>query len=436
MSDDPLPHTFTPLKLPLRSSKKSKLKLFIGAGGISLLLLFIVGISVFLQTQKLPQQKAKAYDTCPCAGPNLLQKDCAQTCQCNDGCMVVNCGTFNQATQQWSNMQTCEINGGPANCPYPNCPGPTDCKMDYNGKCFTLSGGCSGTVHKFVGPYGENACPNTGGNDIKTGNVDGTYCSDASPGECVQMDYLGHGGTCDCEPGGNPPTATVAPVATPTLTPIPLPSIIPSVTLTPPTLTPTSTKTPTPTPTDEPGQGTIVPTKKPTATPTKTPTPTPTNTPTPTPTNTPTPSATPTSTPTPTPSPTLTPIPTGVYGYQCDATCGTCGWRDSNNVCHNNTVMPNNVSCCHRACVSITCTTVFGEASNTCDNSSQCVPTFTPTPTEIVLVKATNTPAVTQSSVAQATATHAPTAMPEVGITPPWYLILIPASLLLLGLLF
>jgi len=96
---------------------------------------------------------------------------------------------------------------------------------------------------------------------------------------------------------------------------------------------------------------------------------------------------------------------------RCDSSCGTCGWRDSNNQCQNGQPMPNGTWCCHRICNNNNvCQTVSGVG----DNDSRCpsgsdgqscagnppsrptntpIPTKTPTPTNTPIPGApTNTP--------------------------------------------
>lgn len=133
------------------------------------------------------------------------------------------------------------------------------------------------------------------------------------------------------------------------------------------------------------GQTSCAPKNTPTPTPTPSLTPVPSRTPTPSVTPTPTPSVTPTPslTPTPTPTVTLTPTP----GPSLTPTPGPSATP---------TLTP--------------------------------TPSQTPTPTEIIIASVTYTP------TPQYSPTPKPTT-PAAGIQPPWYIIVIPAALLLLGIL-
>ncbi len=137
---------------------------------------------------------------------------------------------------------------------------------------------------------------------------------------------------------------------------------------------------PTPTNTLAPTQATtITPTHTPTPSRTSTPTltSTPTRTPTPvvttTPTLTPTPTETPTKTMTPTPTITLTPTPTRPSAPFCDKSCGVCGWRDTNSICHSDgPLSENGAKCCYSTCLSGSCKYVSGVGKDACTIGSTC----------------------------------------------------------------
>lgn len=198
----------------------------------------------------------------------------------------------------------------------------------------------------------------------------------------------------------------------------------PTSTGTPPS--PTPTKTPTPTATGTPGPtATRTPTPTKTPTPTRTPTPRgPTNTPppgatkTPTPTRTPTPTSTPIPTATSTPGPTATtaPVPVGCGVKACDNTTNPCRSgltcvqaNDGSNYC----ALPEYQTACRENPSLTSCCTAPGN---------------TPTPTEIVLVQATNTP--------QPTYVAAQPTVPSAGFRNFSFILAIPVILLLLGLVF
>ncbi|KKP66470.1 MAG: Integrin alpha beta-propellor repeat protein [Candidatus Roizmanbacteria bacterium GW2011_GWA2_35_19] len=153
----------------------------------------------------------------------------------------------------------------------------------------------------------------------------------------------------------------------------------------------------------------ICPTITPSATPIITNTPTPTGTPGPTATNTPVPSATPTTPPgqpTNTPGPTATPIPVLCGTKDCDNTTNPCrsGYNcvqahDGSNYC----TSPDFTEACKANPSYNTCCTAPGAP--------------TATPTEIVLAKTTITPA------------------PPASGTPAWLMFIIPALILIVGLL-
>ena len=149
-----------------------------------------------------------------------------------------------------------------------------------------------------------------------------------------------------------------------------------------PDITPTATSTPT---------GTPPPSVTPTATPTNTATPTPTNTPTPTPTQ----------------------IPSACGAPTCDNTTNPC---NAGLIC----IQANNgQNYCSRP-----------ELQTACKQSptvGSCCSAATATPTEIILVKSSPSPT---TSITPTVAT-----VPAAGNVP-WFLILAPATLLLVGLLF
>ena len=93
-----------------------------------------------------------------------------------------------------------------------------------------------------------------------------------------------------------------------------------------------------------------------------------------------------------TPDPTATPIPPPPDG-NCDASCGTCGYRNASNKCETNW------GCCHRTCSGPSCITIFGSGSNECDEETEAedcgdiTPTPgppTPTPTPYIKVNLEN----------------------------------------------
>ena len=134
-----------------------------------------------------------------------------------------------------------------------------------------------------------------------------------------------------------------------------------------------------PAPTNPPG---TTPSLTPTAslTPTKTPTQTPTMTPpkTPTPTSTLTPTRTPTLTPTGTitaPSPTPTGPPVAVCA---PADCGVCGWKDVGGVCREGGVLPSGRRCCYKTCVGNACLDVSGDGQDRCSADTSCVQPSSP----------------------------------------------------------
>lgn len=183
------------------------------------------------------------------------------------------------------------------------------------------------------------------------------------------------GGPPTATPTTAPPTATIPPSATPSFTPSPTS-----------TSTPTPTETPTNTPTNTP-TATATPTNTPTQTPTQTPTHTPTNTPTMTPSWTPT--------ATPTPQPTVTPLP-----------------------------LPSPTTMLAGA---PTNTPVLGQPTSALQPGE---PTYTLVPGQPTYTLAPGQP--TQGYVA-----NQPTAAPPVsGTEVPWFLLAIPALIILVGLAF
>ncbi len=206
-----------------------------------------------------------------------------------------------------------------------------------------------------------------------TGSVDGS----GSPSCILCEDYFKPDGPCECPQPSNTPTNTPPVTNTPT----------PSNT---PTNTPTSTPSHTPTPSNTP-TGTPPPSNTPTNTPTSTPTPTTPNTPT----------------------PTATPIPSACGAPTCDNTTNPC---QAGLTC----IQANNgQNYCSKPDLQAACK--ISHTVSSCCNAS----TNAPTPTEIILVKNSPSP---QATVAVAT-------VPAAGSVP-WFLILTPAVLLILGLLF
>lgn len=296
----------------------------------------------------------------------------------------------------------------------------------------------------------------------------------------IQFDVLPEGFTFDVSGAGAVYDSGTSCAAPPVNTSTPVPTLPPGVT---PTLTPTTPAgiTPTLTPTTPPAAtNTPVPptaTQTPTNTPTDSPTPTPSNTPTgtmtPSPTHTPKPTNTPTIAPSPTPGPVCAPAECGVCGwkdvagmchdggmlpngtrccykacvnnaciaqsgnaldscasdagcagptqppviasvaYKCDAKCGICGISDSGGLCADMTTLPNGQRCCHNACVSQSCVQVSGQDLDRCVSAADCAPGA---PTIAIA------PPV------------APQPKPPVTGSLPWYIIAIPATILLLGI--
>ncbi|MEI7653033.1 MAG: hypothetical protein WCJ70_01995 [bacterium] len=262
------------------------------------------------------------------------------------------------------------------------------------------------------------------------------------------------GTSCAAPPVGITQTATPVPGVTITNTPVPNATLTPTVK--PPTSSPvplTATPTNTPTPTDSP---------------TPTPSNTPTGTLTPSPTLTPKPTNTPTVAPSPTPGPVCAPTECGVcgwkdvaglcheggllpngtrccykacagnactaragnaidscasdagcagpiasVGYKCDAKCGICGISDNGGLCADMTTLPNGTRCCHNACVSQSCVQVSGQDLDRCVSAVDCAPGA---PTLAIA------PPVS------------PQPKPPVSGFLPWYIIAIPAGILLLGI--
>lgn len=162
-------------------------------------------------------------------------------------------------------------------------------------------------------------------------------------------------------------------------------------TATPPPATPTPkvSNTPTPTPTPTP-TGSITNTPTPTSTPTATPTSTPTATPTPTGTLTPTPTGTLTPTPTPTATPSPTPQPHACGYTPCtsntDCNSGLICVTSNNNgpkYCS----LPQYQQACEQ-----------NPSVATCCNA----PTNSPTPTEIIIAKTSETPSPTTPEIPSA----------------------------------
>jgi len=145
------------------------------------------------------------------------------------------------------------------------------------------------------------------------------------------------------------------------------------------------------------------------------PSPTPETSPSPTPTNTPTPTLTPnpTVTLTPTPTPTSTPVPTETPHPNCNENCA------------NNAQCPTDHVCSGGKCILALCI----QSGVTCD-ANRCyviTPTNTPTPTEIILAKVTNTPGPTTPKASPS--------LPEAGGYGRWPFIIVPAFVIALGLL-
>lgn len=310
-------------------------------------------------------------------------------------------------------------------------------------------------------------------------NGTGTMPTDFNCGR-IQLDVLPEGFTFDVSGAGAVYDFGTSCAAPPVNTSTPVPTLPPGVT---PTLTPTTPAgiTPTLTPTTPPAAtNTPIPptaTQTPTNTPTDSPTPTPSNTPTgtmtPSPTHTPKPTNTPTIAPSPTPGPVCAPAECGVCGwkdvagmchdggmlpngqrccykacagnactaragnaldscasdagctgptqqpviasvaYKCDAKCGICGISDSGGLCADMTTLPNGQRCCHNACVSQSCVQVSGQDLDRCVSAVDCAPGA---PTLAIA------PPV------------APQPKPPVSGFLPWYIIAIPAGILLLGI--
>lgn len=206
----------------------------------------------------------------------------------------------------------------------------------------------------------------------------------------------------------------VCPGRVPTMTPVATNTVPPTQTLTPsftptktPTRTPTLTKTPTLTLTATP---TLTITHTPTNTPTQTPTKTPTRTPTHTPTNTPTHTPTYTLTPSITPTGTLSPSPTFTITHTPSPTYTPT---------HTPTQIP----------------TETPTQTLTPSNGPSATPSDTPTPTEIILAVNTSTPG--PSNTAGPTTAQPTTAQPTIptaGIPLQWFILAIPAVLLVIGL--
>jgi hypothetical protein len=139
---------------------------------------------------------------------------------------------------------------------------------------------------------------------------------------------------------------------------------------------PPAASQPPPAPTNPPGPTTPpAPTNPPGTTPSLTPTVTPTLTKTPTLTPTTTPTITPTETPTFTPSPT----PTGPPAPVCAPTdCGVCGWKDAGGVCREGGVLPSGRRCCYKTCVNNACLSVSGDGQDRCAADTSCVQPTTP----------------------------------------------------------
>lgn len=99
-----------------------------------------------------------------------------------------------------------------------------------------------------------------------------------------------------------------------------------------------------------------------------------------------------------------------VQGMKCDARCGICGVSDSGGVCQDTNSLPDGQVCCHNSCVGTSCTKVSGTGQDSCKTSTECF-------------------------VAQAPTTAvSPQAPPVSGNMPPWYLLAIPAVIIIIAI--
>ena len=285
-----------------------------------------------------------------------------------------------------SNCASCQVknisSSGPTwgcelRCDTGKCPGaPVNFRMDY----FTCrnSSGTSGYKDQAnpcveasadfikkgtitINPASQATVPytfNTGTGPLPADFTCGRIQLDVLPVE-IGWDISGAGAVYDSGTScAAPPVNTSTPV--PTLPPGVTPTLTPT---TPAGITPTLTPTTPPAATNTPVPPTATPT--PTNTPTDSPTPTPSNTPTgtmtPSPTHTPKPTNTPTITPSPTPGPVCAP-----------AECGVCGWKDVAGMCHDGGMLPNGTRCCFKACVNNACSARSGNALDSCASDAGC----------------------------------------------------------------
>ncbi len=261
-----------------------------------------------------------------------------------------------------------------------SCTGNLSQKNTY--KLFHCPKLTSGNRAQHPCSSGQSCCVTCGGSssDPQCGNEAESVNRDAIPTTesktigkacgCVQWDVLINGDITKVAGGRLFCSATACadnPIATPTNTPVPgvtttpTNTPVPGVTL---TLTPTLTPTRPPTASNTPIPPTATPT--PTNTPTDSPTPTPSNTPTgtttPSPTHTPKPTNTPTVAPSPTPGPVCAPVE-----------CGVCGWKDVAGLCHEGGLLPNGQRCCYKACAGNACTARAGNALDSCASDAGCI---------------------------------------------------------------
>ncbi len=215
------------------------------------------------------------------------------------------------------------------------------------------------------------------------------------------------------------PTSASGSESAETLTPSPTTSLDTNPTATPtnpPGDAPLSDSTPTSAPGNEPR-----PTNTPPTDPFEPPTPTigiARSTPTPTdgkhPTNTPNP-----------PKPTDT-LPTLAQGPHCDTSCGVCGWKDAQGVCHTEGAVGNSTQlCCYFTCLESSCVAISGYGANRCASDANCQTQAQTTPT----VQATTAP------LAQVTTGTSPQAQtqPPVSGDSRWALLLLIPVIVIVG---
>ncbi len=175
-------------------------------------------------------------------------------------------------------------------------------------------------------------------------------------------------------------------------------------------------------------------------TPTMTPATDPFETPSPTINDTrPTPTVTPQgarSTPTPTnpkqatntpnpPKPTDIP-PTLAQGPHCDTSCGVCGWKDAQGVCHTEGAVGNSTQlCCYFTCLNQSCVAVSGYGANRCASDTNCQTQAQSPPS----VDSTTAPA------AQATTDNSPQTQPQPPVSgvSNWLILLVVPVAIIIG---